>query len=182
MDPKWLDGLRLFYEATFYEFYSHYRTRLFNFLYRLAGHRDLAEDLFQETWMKLAKNAVTLDADTDLGGWLFTVARNAYFSHRRWLLMDAGRRREVELIPRDSDTPEHATERRRELEALERALAGLPVKDREVLLLVGVEGMEPEQAAAVLGIKWDALRQRLSRARALLAERLAEPTQRRAVR
>ena len=42
-----------------------------------------------------------------------------------------------------------------------------------MLLLVGVEGFEQEQAAAVLGISYEALRQRLARARAQLAERLA---------
>jgi RNA polymerase sigma-70 factor (ECF subfamily) len=59
------------------------------------------------------------------------------------------------------------------VERLERALASLPPASREVLLLVGVEGFEQEQAAAMLGITYDALRQRLARARAQLAERLA---------
>ena len=56
---------------------------------------------------------------------------------------------------------------------LERALASLPVAYREVLLLVAVERLEPGEAARVLDLKPDALRQRLARARSMLAERLA---------
>ena len=56
---------------------------------------------------------------------------------------------------------------------MEQALASLPPASREVLLLVGVEGFEQEQVAQMLGIQYAALRQRLTRARAQLAERLA---------
>ena len=63
----------------------------------------------------------------------------------------------------------HEFERR-----LEAAIAGLPVGFREVLLLVGVEGLRPAEAAVVCGISPEALRQRLKRARALLQHRLGE--------
>jgi RNA polymerase sigma-70 factor (ECF subfamily) len=61
------------------------------------------------------------------------------------------------------------------LPEFEAALASLPADYREVLLLVGVEGFRPVDAAAVCGISPEALRQRLSRARALLTRRLEEP-------
>jgi RNA polymerase sigma-70 factor (ECF subfamily) len=61
----------------------------------------------------------------------------------------------------------------RELESrLERGLATLPVLYREVLLLVGVEGMTPAEAARVCQITPEALRQRLSRARGMLIRNL----------
>jgi len=56
--------------------------------------------------------------------------------------------------------------------ALERALAELPTASREVLVLIGVEGIDQERAAAILGIGYAALRQRLARARAELARRM----------
>ena len=59
---------------------------------------------------------------------------------------------------------------------LERALAALSPAHREVLLLIAVERMEHEEAAAVLELSREALRQRLSRARAGLAEQLATAT------
>ena len=72
--------------AAFDAAYALYHRRIYDFLYRLSGRRDLAEDLFQETFIKLARHATTLREDTELGAWLFTVARNAYRSHRRWVL------------------------------------------------------------------------------------------------
>ena len=55
---------------------------------------------------------------------------------------------------------------------VETALATLPVTLREVLLLVGIEGLRPMDAAVVCGVSAETLRQRLKRARDLLAERL----------
>jgi RNA polymerase sigma-70 factor (ECF subfamily) len=56
---------------------------------------------------------------------------------------------------------------------LEQALAGLPLEQREVLLLCSLSGFEPAEAAGVLGITAEATRQRLARARARLRESLA---------
>jgi RNA polymerase sigma factor (sigma-70 family) len=177
VEREWVSGLRSGDAAAFDAVYAHYHRRIYDFLHRLSGRRDLAEDLFQETFMRLARNATSLREDTDLGGWLFTVARNAYRSHRRWLLVDLGRTRgfEVEAAAGPEQLPEQIIDSRRRLAALERALAQLPINEREVLLLVAVEGMEQEQAAQVLGIGYDALRKRLSRARALLQEKIGEP-------
>ncbi len=155
--------------------YARYRSRIFSFLLRLARRRDVAEDLLQETFVRLAKHARTLAEDTVLGAWLFTVARNLWRSHRRWRLLDAERLREVGLWPSASSvTPlalSEATETERRLEA---ALLALPEMYREVLLLVAVERLEPQRAAEVLGLRADAVRQRLLRARAMLSQALAK--------
>ena len=55
---------------------------------------------------------------------------------------------------------------------VERALAALPARHREVLLLVAVEGFTPAEAAGVCGVTPEALRQRLSRARTCLAREM----------
>ena len=61
------------------------------------------------------------------------------------------------------------TELQRRIDA---ALATLPGAYREALLLVAVEGLTPQEAAAICGVKPDTMRQRVSRARAMLAKRL----------
>jgi RNA polymerase sigma factor (sigma-70 family) len=72
--------------------------------------------------------------------------------------------------PRPSPFEEAAAE---ELERrLERGLASLPATYREVLLLVGVEGLSPSEAARVCEVSPEALRQRLSRARSMLIREL----------
>jgi RNA polymerase sigma-70 factor (ECF subfamily) len=131
----------------------------------------VAEDLHQETWVSASRHAHKLAEDTDLPAWLFTIARNKYRSYRRWSALDFTRMA-LDAFDAEPEAPAASPDARDDLAALERALASLPAPHREVLLLVGVEGLEGKQAADVLGIQPEALRQRLSRARAALAEAL----------
>src|SRR5215470_14596679 len=55
--------------------YAAFNTPLLTFLLRLTRRRDVAEDLLEETWLRLVKHAQRLRVDTRLGPWLFTVAR-----------------------------------------------------------------------------------------------------------
>jgi RNA polymerase sigma-70 factor (ECF subfamily) len=153
-----------------------FNARLFGFLARLARSREVAEDLLEETWLRLVEHADRLREDTRLGPWLFTVARNLYISYcRSRMLEEVHTADSVGLwpsIPRSSPFEETAA---RELERrLEAALATMPLIYREVLLLVAVEGLRPSEAAAVCGISPEAVRQRLSRGRALLEQRMSK--------
>lgn len=167
--------------AAFDEVYAAYQPRLYSFLLRLSGRRDTAEDLAQETWLRLAKAAPTLRPDTVIAPYLFTIARNAFTSHRRWAMLDVSRLLTfgLEVMTTTAPSPEQDHERARSLAALEAALQSLPIASREVLLLVGVEGLEQDEVARMLGITYEALRQRLSRARAQLTERLARQEKKR---
>jgi RNA polymerase sigma-70 factor (ECF subfamily) len=167
-DSSLLAGLRSREEAAFERVYARHRVALFGFLVRLAGDRALAADLFQNTWFKLARTAHRLRPDTDLGAWLFTVARNEYRSYRRWHCLDLTR------LVAFHGQQQAAVDEGGELGLLEKALASLPDADRELLLLVGVAGFEPRKAAEVLRISHAALRQRLGRARKRLRETLEE--------
>jgi RNA polymerase sigma-70 factor (ECF subfamily) len=171
-----VDRLRRGEPDAFDALYDAYRPRIFAFLARLAGRRDLAEDLVQETFLRLAARARSLAPDTRPGAWLFTVARNLYLSHCRAVLIDADRLEALAGAPAAQAPTPFEEAAASELGArLERALTALPAAHREVLLLVAVERLEHDQAAAILELSRDALRQRLSRARALLAEALAAP-------
>lgn len=172
-----LAALRRGEPAAFERVYEIYRPRVFGFLVRLSNNRELAEDLLQETWIRLAKNARTLAADTRIDSWLFTVARNLHTSHRRRLTLDFHRIRELARSPEPAaiEPAPFAEAAGNQLRArLEQAIARLPINYREVILLVAVEGLEHDEAARILSLKPDALRQRLSRARAMLKDALAE--------
>lgn len=172
-----VDGLRRGDVLAFDRVYTNYSGRIFSFLLRLSGRRDTAEDLSQDTWIKLARAAPDLREDTRLGPLLFTIARNAFISHRRWAMLDLSRivtvGYEVMTSIASEANPEAEHERARSIAVLELALQRLPVASREVLLLVGVEGLDQETVAKILGVSYDALRQRLSRARAQLTETMA---------
>jgi RNA polymerase sigma-70 factor (ECF subfamily) len=166
--------------AAFDSVYASFRAPVYGFLARLSGRRDLAEELLQETFVRLAARATSLREDTRLGAWLFTVARNLFVSHARLTALDAERVDRASLAdPARPPTPFEEAAASQTQRALERALAALPAGYREVLLLVAVERMEPGEAAQVIGISPEALRQRLSRARTMMKEALAEPPARR---
>jgi len=152
--------------------YARYRVSLFGFLLRLSGHRQLAEDLFQNTWLKLARGAARLEPDTDLKAWLFSVARNEYRSYCRWRRVDLRRLLRAEC-ERDAAPGSGGLDIELSRDT-ERAFAHLTLADRELLLLLNIEGLEPKTAAAILGISYQTLRQRLARARAHLAHLLLE--------
>ncbi|MGB2717984.1 MAG: RNA polymerase sigma factor [Vicinamibacterales bacterium] len=171
-------GLRSGDTAVFDRVYELYRPRLFAFLLRLSRRRTVAEDLLDETWLRLVTHARSLRADTRLAAWLFTVARNLYWTYRRSSLLEEAAA--VELLtlwparenwPSPFDLASMGELGRR----VERAVATLPPLYREALLLVAYEGLTPTEAAAVCRVTPETLRQRLARARAALAERLDLP-------
>jgi RNA polymerase sigma-70 factor (ECF subfamily) len=165
--------------AAFEAVYETFRPRLFSFLARLSRRRDVAEDLLEETWLRLVARAHDLADDTCLGAWLFTVARNLFASWCRHRAVDGARL--SDLTPSwpaaaYGETPFEATARTETERLLEAALGRLPLRDREVLLLVGGEGLTPSEAAATLELTPEVLRKRLQRARARLSVEIAAET------
>ena len=152
--------------------YEAFRPRLFSFLVRLSRRRDVAEDLLEETWLRLVTRANTLTDDTSLGAWLFTVARNLHASWCRHRAVDEDRISDLTPswpAPAPGETPFESAARSETERRLEVALARLPRRDREALLLVAVEGLTPSEAAWSLGLPPETLRKRLQRARERLA-------------
>lgn len=156
--------------GAFDKLYALHHERIWAFLLRLTGRKDEAEDLFQETWLAAAKAASQLQAESRLLPWLFTIARNKHRSARRFLLFDLRKRalQALEPLP-EADNAEAHVLGAEEAEALQRAFYALPDASREVLLL-SLEGFDAPHIAGVLGLREDAVRKRLSRARTELRE------------
>ena len=151
-----------------------FHARLFNFLARLSRRRGVAEELVEETWLRLVAHAPRLRDDTHLAPWLFTVARNLYVSYCRSRALDYDARMGLHLwpLPQTSASPFEMASANQLQRQVETALATLPGHYREALLLVAFEGLTPGEAADVCGVSAETMRQRLSRARAMLARRL----------
>ncbi len=174
-------GLREGNAAAFDAVHDAFETRLYTFLLRLCRRRDVAEDLLEETWLRLVKHARRLRPDTRLAAWLFTVARHLHVSHvRSRVLEDSAVAGLMTLWPFgiERSSPFEAAAASELQRRIERALASMPPASREVLLLVAVAGLDQADAADVCGITPEALRQRLSRARASLARALADDSSR----
>jgi RNA polymerase sigma-70 factor (ECF subfamily) len=175
LELQLVDGLRRHDAAAFEAVHAAFHGRLFAFLARLSNNRDVAEDLVEETWLRLVTNAARLRPDTTLGPWLFTVARNLHASYCRSRLLE-GSVDALGLWPpaQAPPSPVEAAEASETARRIATALASLPLAYREALLLAA-EGLRPSEAAAVCGIRPEAMRQRLSRARAQLDRQLTEP-------
>lgn len=162
--------------TAFDEIYFAFNRRLLSFLTRLTKNRSVAEDLLEETWLRLASGREGLNDETRLGPWLFTVARNLYLSHCRSRVREESYTADLILFWPSGlvQSPFDLVSSNQFEEQLEAAIASLPPMYREVILLVGVEQLRPMDAAKVCGISPEALRQRLSRARRLVSRFLAD--------
>lgn len=155
------------FEAAFREVYAAEKAVIYGLLVRLSGDAETAADLFQNVWLKLARHRARLRPDTALRAWLCTVARHEYLNFRRVQMLDLARLLTIGREPApDGPAPDPR------LLDVNAALQRLSDADREVLLLTSVDGLSPRQAAAAAGIREEALRQRLSRARRRLVAEL----------
>jgi RNA polymerase sigma-70 factor (ECF subfamily) len=175
-DAVLLSELRQGNTAALRALYRRCQPRLFSFLMRLSRQPEVAQDLSSEVWCRAAAKLHTLRPDSQLLPWLFTIARNLFFSYCRWrnrdehYLNELGR---LQLSAEPPPTPLETTLRSEREAQLEEALAGLPGIYREAVILVVIEGFSHEHAAQVAGICPEALRQRLSRGIRLLRESVA---------
>ena len=174
-DPPLLARLSQGDEAAFRELYSAYRARLYSFLLRLSSRPDLAEDFSQEVWLRLVERPPVLPEGMPLAPWLYRVARNLFISYLRSRDYDTSRTAELTAIRLErskapgpwEELAGNETQRR-----LQVALAKLPLRYRECLLLAAGADLDSQQAAEVLDLTATAFRKRVSRAREMLAERM----------
>ena len=172
-ESAWLAQLQQGDRQAFARIYERYRVRIYSFLLRLCGRRDQADDLLQDTFVQLARHASRLRAGTQLGPWLYTVARNRFLGQRRTAMSRLAQLRDFFFGHHPgalqlASGPQQSASERQEIAQLEAALQHLSPPLREVILLVAVEELDQNQAAEVLGLQPAALRKRLERARAQL--------------
>ena len=136
--------------------------------YARALTRDMsrADDLVQDTLVRaLAKQHLWQDG-TNLRAWLFTLMHNQHVNDVRRASREGGNVDVAEMAAvLVANTDPTAS---RQLRELERCLARLPLEQREAILLVGLEGMRYDEAAAVAGVPIGTVRSRLSRGREAL--------------
>ena len=132
VDPDeraWCDGLRRGDTAAFDAVFAAYRRRLYAYFVRMTRRRDIAEDLLQETFMRLAQHAKQLTPDTRLAAWLFTVgalARRSAGPARRPCARSSPATCPRASPPVDDRSPLEALADSQAQLALERAFAALP--------------------------------------------------------
>jgi RNA polymerase sigma-70 factor, ECF subfamily len=156
-----------------------YQHRLYRYLLRLVRQPAEAEDLFQQTWLRVASQIRRFDPQRNFDAWLFTVARNLAIDHLRRLRPEsldeheAGESGRTPAALRASDAPPVDVMIAREHSRfVASAMENLPTLYREVLALRFEEEMKLEEIAEVLGAPLSTIKSRLRRGLENLRETL----------
>jgi RNA polymerase sigma factor (sigma-70 family) len=195
MEPERSDeALMLAYRAgdvlAFETLYRRWRGRLFRYLQHQCGNAPLADELYQDVWLKVVGARGNYEVAAKFATWLFRIAHNRVIDHWR-----ASGRQAVEMLAsyedKDSDeeppvdgrpelatpeseAPDRLLERRALTERLASAIAALPAAQRETFLLVEEGEMTLEEIAATTGTSRETAKSRLRYALAKLRTELKE--------
>jgi len=146
--------------------FERHHARLYRYCLRMTGQRAAAEDLVQETFMKMLKYKATFKDDSELVPWMFGIGRNACLAHLRRTAND----RMPDDVRELEDTASDDSHNHDEHELVRRALLHLPVDRREVLVLSRYEFKSYEEIAGVLDCSVGAVKVRVHRALKQLRE------------
>jgi len=150
---------------------KNYKVRLFSLLYRLVGNREEAEDILQETFLRVYRQKESYDFNYSFSTWIYTIAlnlcRNLYKRKKkvRFLGMDS-------LVNHPDPNSENHGNRNRLSSILEGAISSLPFKYRTVFLLRDVDQLSYEEVASTLSLPLGTVKSRVNRARGILQKKL----------
>jgi len=161
---------------------TRYQVRLLNFVYRMIGDRERAEDLVQEAFLRVYRHLDRFDRTRKFSTWIYTIASNLAKNELRnrsrspLVALDPSRPRREDEDSRPLDFEDTATRpddlyERRSLKALvDQTVAQLPSHHREVFVLRELEGKSYEEIAEIMHCNLGTVKSRLNRARQSFAE------------
>ena len=161
----------------FAEIYRRHHARIFRFARLMTGRSSVAEDVVQEVFLTLMRDASRYDpSQAALSTYLFGIARHQtrrrLARDKRFVALERTHVRGMTGSPAES--AEARLSRRNDLERLRIAILGLPSRYREVIVMCDLEDIPYTSAAETLRCPIGTVRSRLHRARRLLARALNE--------
>ncbi len=171
----------------FDRFVGHFRSKIFNYSRLMCGHREDAEEVAQETLLKVFESFDQLRDPASVRAWVFRIAKNACLMKRRrsiyaperelsldeFMPSSSGAGGQIKIEIADwSQLPEDQALRSELRRSLEEAIAEMPEIYRSVMLLRDVEELSTEETAQILNVSADAVKTRLHRARLFARKKL----------
>jgi RNA polymerase sigma-70 factor, ECF subfamily len=165
LEAALIEQLRRQEEDAFTLIYERHKTQIYNYLYRLSGSSELADDLTHDTFLSAYESLPRLRPDSTIAPWLYRIASNRF--------RDFLRRKKVVSWLRWPDSPKFEAslccsggeELLPERETVQAALRAMKPEYSICLVLRLAEGFSSDETAVILGITPEAVRMRLSRAR-----------------
>ena len=177
-DPEFLDRLRSGDCAAFDMLIDRYSGDIYAMLYRITQSAEEADDLTQDTFMRVLRSIKNFRGDAELRTWLFRIAINESRNRFRWwkrrsrdktLSIDASvgdsDTQLWETIADKSASPEDITLTRERSQRVGQAIAGLKDVYREAVTLCDIEGLSYEECAVALETNVGTVKSRISRGR-----------------
>ncbi len=173
----------------FDRFVEHFRAKIFHYSWVMCGHREDAEEVAQETLLKVFENFDALKEPERVRPWVFQIAKNACLMKRRKSVFAPSRELSLdEFLPVMNHEGGHAKiqiadwsvlQDRQMLQSemkqvLDRAIGALPENYKSVILLRDVEELSTRETAQVLDLTEDVVKTRLHRARLAIRQKLDE--------
>jgi len=165
-----------------------HRGPVYNFILRFTGHRQRAEDVLQETWLKVVRSSSEWQPKAKFTTWVYTIARNLCVdsarkeSFRKADSLDApayhdesdGRSMGDLVADEGAHIPDRAAHNARIRPMIEKALESLPTEQREIFLLREYQGIGFKEIAEVTGVNENTVKSRMRYALEGLRKRLGE--------
>ena len=183
-DMSLIERCRASDESAFNEVVSRYKAKVYNYIYRMTGSSDDAEDLTQEVFIRMYTSIDSFRSQSSLSTWLFRIASN--------LCIDRFRRSKTRTtafsldepiqgndsesgheIPDSTYEPQRLLENTEMAEQIQLSLAQLPEKLRAAVILHDVEGLPYDEIAQIVGCPLGTVKSRLFNARMQLREKLS---------
>jgi RNA polymerase sigma-70 factor (ECF subfamily) len=173
--PREAEGATEWVAPSWDEIVRTHADRVYRLAYRLSGNRSDAEDLTQETFVRVFRSLADYTPGT-FEGWLHRITTNLFLDmvrRRQKIRFDALAEDASERLASEEPGPERAFEQNNIDPEIQRALDALPADFRAAVVLCDLEGLTYEEIAMTLGIKVGTVRSRIHRGRVLLREALA---------
>lgn len=162
----------------FEEFVEHFRSKIFHYSLMMCGQTEDAEEVAQETLLKVFQNFDQLREPERVRAWIFRIAKNACLMQRRKSVFAPEHELSVEELPPSSEItdtgerPEDELQRAEVRAVLHQVITELPPAYRCVVLLRDIEQLSTEETAQILDLTADTVKTRLHRARGAMRQKL----------
>jgi RNA polymerase sigma-70 factor (ECF subfamily) len=176
-DEKLMSQVKMGEVSSFEILFARYQQPLFNFIFRMLSDYHKAQDIFQETFLRVFRHAQKYDESFRFSPWLYQIARNLCLEEIR-------QQRKVETIPADEEgdyqpielwdknTPDEQLEMVETKQIVQNAILHLSEKQREIFLLRENQRLSYDEISQITNLSVSAVKSCLHRARMALKEML----------
>lgn len=161
-------------EGAFVLLVGRYKGRLITYVYRFLGDYDDADDVVQETFMRVYHHKDSYHPIAKFSTWIYTIAGNLARTHLRkrslfrYLRFGSEPGERHHDIPSEADGPDMQTDRILLSEKIQKALGKLSPTYREVVILRDIQDLPYEEIAKITGLEIGTVKSRLNRGRTRL--------------